>query len=91
MGLVADVHDSYGVRPASFGAIGISAMMHGHWRSTEWEQLVPFRTWRNTNTAVAAAALTDLLGVNIPLRWSIAHLHQAVVDGEAHVRRGSRA
>src|SRR6185437_10651836 len=49
------------------------------------ELLVPFRTWRNTNTGVAAAELTELFGLNIPLRWSIAHLHQAVVDGEAHV------
>ena len=85
-GLVADAHDRYGVRPTSFGAIGISAMMHGYLAfDADGDLLVPFRTWRNTSTSVAAAELTDLLGVNIPLRWSIAHLHQAVVDGEAHV------
>jgi len=86
--LVADVHDRYGVRPTTFGALGISAMMHGYLAfDAEGGLLVPFRTWRNTNTAVAAAELTELLGVNIPLRWSIAHLHQAVLDGEEHVPR----
>ena len=84
--LVSDVHDRYGVRPASFGAIGISAMMHGYLAfDASGELLVPFRTWRNTNTGVAAAELTELLGVNIPLRWSVAHVHQAVVDAEPHV------
>ncbi|WP_460796350.1 xylulokinase [Microbacterium sp. GXF0217] len=84
--LVADAHDRYGVKPTTFGAIGVSAMMHGYLAFDEaGELLVPFRTWRNTNTSVAAAELTELLGVNIPLRWSIAHLHQAVVDAEAHV------
>jgi len=87
-GLVADVHDRYGVRPATFGALGISAMMHGYLAfDAAGDLLVPFRTWRNTNTSVAAAELTELLGVNIPLRWSIAHLHQAVLDGEEHVPR----
>lgn len=86
--LVADAHDRYGVRPATFGAIGISAMMHGYLAfDATGELLVPFRTWRNTNTGVAASGLTALLGVNIPLRWSIAHLHQAVIDAEAHVPR----
>ena len=86
--LVADVHDRYGVRPTTVGAIGISAMMHGYLAfDAERELLVPFRTWRNTSTAVAAAELTELLGVNIPLRWSIAHLHQAMLDGEEHVPR----
>jgi len=89
--LVADVHDRYGVRPRTFGALGVSAMMHGYLAfDAEGDLLVPFRTWRNTNTAVAAAELTELLGVNIPLRWSIAHLHQAVVDGEGHVPRIAR-
>lgn len=84
--LVADAHERHGVRPETFGAIGISAMMHGYLAfDAQGELLTPFRTWRNTNTGVAAAELTDLLGVNIPLRWSIAHLHQAVVDGEEHV------
>ncbi|MGW8483007.1 xylulokinase [Microbacterium sp. NPDC055903] len=84
--LVTDAEERHGVRPATFGAIGVSAMMHGYLAfDATGEQLVPFRTWRNTNTGVAAAELTELLGVNIPLRWSIAHLHQAVVDAEPHV------
>ncbi|GAA2943410.1 FGGY-family carbohydrate kinase [Microbacterium luteolum] len=86
--LVADAEQQHGIRPESFGAIGISAMMHGYLAfDAAGELLVPFRTWRNTNTGVASAELTELLGVNIPLRWSIAHLHQAVVDGEGHVPR----
>ncbi|WP_042541417.1 xylulokinase [Microbacterium sp. MEJ108Y] len=84
--LAADAESRHGVRPETFGAIGISAMMHGYLAfDAQGELLVPFRTWRNTNTGAAAAELTDLLGVNIPLRWSIAHLHQAVLEGEAHV------
>ena len=86
--LADDVQVRYGVRPTTFGALGISAMMHGYLAFDEAGALLaPFRTWRNTHTAVAAAELTELLGVNIPLRWSIAHLHQAVVDGEEHVPR----
>ena len=84
--LVADIDKQYGVRPEGYGAIGVSAMMHGYLAfDSAGDQLVPFRTWRNTTTGVAAAELTDLFGVNIPLRWSIAHLHQAVVDHEPHV------
>lgn len=84
--LVADVERRYGVQPATFGAIGVSGMMHGYLAfDADGELLVPFRTWRNTSTGAAAAELTELFGVNIPLRWSIAHLHQAVRDGEAHV------
>ncbi len=86
--LVADAHDRWGVRPETFGAIGVSAMMHGYLAfDADGELLVPFRTWRDTTTGAAAAELTELLGVNIPLRWSIAHLHQAVLDGEEHVSR----
>ncbi|WP_372969211.1 xylulokinase [Microbacterium sp.] len=84
--LVADAHERHGVRPETFAAIGISAMMHGYLAfDAQGELLTPFRTWRNTTTGAAASELTELLGVNIPLRWSIAHLHQAVLDGEAHV------
>jgi len=84
--LVVDIEKQYGVRPEGYGAIGVSAMMHGYLAfDSAGDQLVPFRTWRNTTTGVAAAELTDLFGVNIPLRWSIAHLHQAVVDQEPHV------
>ena len=86
--LVADVERRYGVRPETFGAIGVSAMMHGYLAfDAEGELLVPFRTWRNTSTGAASAELTELFGVNIPLRWSIAHLHQAVLDNEPHVAR----
>jgi sugar (pentulose or hexulose) kinase len=84
--LVADVEARYGVRPASYGAIGVSAMMHGYLAFDRDDALlVPFRTWRNTTTGAAAAELTDAFGVNIPLRWSVAHLHQAVLDNDPHV------
>jgi sugar (pentulose or hexulose) kinase len=85
-GLVADVETRFGVRPESFGAIGISAMMHGYLAFDERDELlVPFRTWRNTTTGRASEDLSGLFGVNIPLRWSVAHLHQAVLDAEPHV------
>jgi sugar (pentulose or hexulose) kinase len=84
--LVADIESQYGVRPTAYGAIGVSAMMHGYLAFDEaGSQLVPFRTWRNTSTGPAAAELSSLFGVNIPLRWSIAHVHQAVLDAEPHV------
>jgi sugar (pentulose or hexulose) kinase len=86
--LLADAKRQFEVTPRSFRAIGISAMMHGYLAFDEsGELLVPFRTWRNTSTGDAAAELTDLFGVNIPLRWSIAHLQQAVRDNEPHVPR----
>ncbi|RFA07589.1 ATPase [Subtercola boreus] len=85
-GLVEDIEARHGVLPTSFGAIGISAMMHGYLAfDSAGELLVPFRTWRNTSTGPAAAELTEAFGANIPLRWSIAHLHQAVLDAEPHV------
>ena len=81
-----DAERRHGVRPATVGAIGVSAMMHGYLAfDAAGDLLTPFRTWRNTNTGPAAAALSSELGVNIPLRWSIAHLYQAVLDGEPHV------
>lgn len=84
--LVADSERRHGVRPTAFGAIGVSAMMHGYLPfDAAGELLVPFRTWRNTSTGAASAELGALFGVNIPLRWSIAHLHQAVLDNEPHV------
>jgi sugar (pentulose or hexulose) kinase len=84
--LVADAERRHGVRPEAYGAIGVSAMMHGYLAfDADGELLVPFRTWRNTSTGPAAAELSALFGVNIPLRWSIAHLHQAVLDQEPHV------
>lgn len=69
-------------------AVGISGMMHGYLAfDEEWNLLVPFRTWQNTITAQAAAELTQLFGFNIPQRWSIAHLYQAVLNGEVHVQQ----
>ena len=69
-------------------AMGVSAMMHGYLAfDRDWNLLVPFRTWQNTMTGQAAAMLTDLFGFNIPQRWSIAHLCQAVMNGEEHVPR----
>jgi sugar (pentulose or hexulose) kinase len=86
--LVTDAERRHGVRPTVFEALGISAMMHGYLAFDEaGELLVPFRTWRNTTTGPAAAELSSLFGVNIPLRWSIAHLHQAVLDAEPHLPR----
>ena len=84
--LVADVQRRYDVTPQTFGAIGVSAMMHGYLAfDANDELLVPFRTWRNTSTGPAAAELSERFGLNIPLRWSIAHLHQAILDEEPHV------
>lgn len=84
--LRANVQEKYGVELTKVGAIGISAMMHGYLAfDAEGNLLAPFRTWRNTTTGPAAAELTSLLGFNIPLRWSIAHLYQAILNGEQHV------
>lgn len=70
----------------SIAAMGISAMMHGYLAfDKDWNLLVPFRTWQNTVTAQAAERLTALFDFNIPQRWSIAHLYQAVLNDEAHV------
>ena len=67
-------------------AMGVSAMMHGYLAfDKDWNLLVPFRTWQNTMTGPAAAELTELFGFNIPQRWSVAHLYQAVLNGESHV------
>lgn len=67
-------------------AMGISGMMHGYLAfDRDWNLLTPFRTWLNTITAQAAEELTALFGFNIPQRWSIAHLYQAVLNGEEHV------
>ena len=81
-----DVREKYGVSLKKIGAIGISAMMHGYLAfDAQGKLLAPFRTWRNTITGPAAAELTELFQFNIPQRWSIAHLHQAILNGEAHV------
>lgn len=86
--LTADVERLYSTRIETLAAIGISAMMHGYLPfDKEGHILTPFRTWRNTNTGRAAAELSRLFDFNIPLRWSISHLYQAILDGEEHVGR----
>ena len=84
--LAADVMENYGTALTKIGAVGISAMMHGYLPfDSDGRLLTPFRTWRNTATGEAAGELTELLGFNIPQRWSIAHLYQAILNGEEHV------
>ena len=81
-----NVAKSYGVTLRRLKALGFSAMMHGYMAfDSAGELLVPFRTWRNTNTARAAKELTELFHFNIPLRWSIAHLYEAILEQETHV------
>ncbi len=78
---------STGEKLESVSAMGISAMMHGYLPfNKNGELLTPFRTWRNTNTSVAAEKLTDTMQFNIPERWSIAHIYQAMLDNEPHVK-----
>lgn len=87
LNLAADVLEKYGVQLKKIGAIGFSAMMHGYMAFDKNDQLlVPFRTWRNSTTGPAAEALTELFSYNIPQRWSIAHLYQAILNGEEHVK-----
>ena len=82
----ADLTDKLGEPVTTFGAIGVSGMMHGYLPfDREDRQLAEFRTWRNTITGPAAEKLTELFGFNIPQRWSIAHLYQAILNGEKHV------
>ena len=86
--LAADVKARYGVQLTTVGVLGVSAMMHGYLAlDADGQLLTPFRTWRNTNTGAAVQVLSRLFGHNIPHRWSIAHLYQAVLDGEEHVPR----
>ena len=81
-----DVRKRYDVEIEHLASIGISAMMHGYMPfDAEGHLMVPFRTWRNTNTGEAAAALSKLFVYNIPLRWSISHLYQAILNKEEHV------
>ncbi len=82
---IADLIKDFGEVP-DISALGISAMMHGYIALDEnGDMLAPFLTWRNTNAAVAAEILTKLFGVNVPMRWSIAQLYQAILNDEAHV------
>lgn len=85
--LCADVEKKYQTPIRSLAAIGFSAMMHGYLAfDKNGELLVPFRTWRNTITEEAAGKLTEEFSYNIPQRWSISHLYQAILNQEAHVR-----
>ena len=85
--LVRDVQTRHGVELTQLASLGISAMMHGYLPfAADGTQLAPFRTWRNTYTTDAAGELSEALGLNIPLRWSIAHLLHAIRGGEEHVR-----
>nr|WP_154306709.1 FGGY-family carbohydrate kinase [Metabacillus lacus] len=82
------VEQQYEITISSIGSIGFSAMMHGYMAFDHaGELLVPFRTWRNATTSAAAKELTDLFQFNIPERWSIAHLYQAVLNEETHISR----
>ena len=86
--LVKDVRDKYGVTLTTIGSMGFSGMMHGYMPFDEkGELLVPFRTWRNTMTGEAVKVLSPLFEFNIPQRWSIAHLYQAILNKEEHVER----
>src|SRR5574344_482207 len=85
--LRSNIKEQYGIELETLAAIGISAMMHGYMAFNDKEEiLVPFRTWRNTNTGKAAAELSELFHFNVPLRWSISHLYQAILNNEEHVK-----
>lgn len=85
--LLVDVKEKYGVVIKKLAAIGFSGMMHGYLAfDKEKKLLVPFRTWRNTITGEAADKLTEVFNFNIPQRWSIAHLYQAILNDESHVK-----
>jgi len=85
--LSREVFENYNARLQTVGAIGFSAMMHGYLAfDKDGNLLVPFRTWRTTTTAQAATALTELFQFNVPHRWSIAHLYQAILNKEPHIK-----
>ncbi len=84
--LKKDVSEKYGVELTKLASLGFSAMMHGYLAfDAEGKLLVPFRTWRNSTTGPAAEQLSELFQYNIPQRWSISHLYQAILNGEDHV------
>ena len=84
--MAQNVEAAYGEKLARIGHIGFSAMMHGYLAfDKNGELLVPFRTWQNTNTSEAHEKLSELFQYNIPERWSIAHLYQAVLNKEEHI------
>ena len=85
--LAEDVKAKYGVTLTTVGAMGFSAMMHGYMVFDKDDNiLVPFRTWRNNTAAEAGEKLTELFNYHIPARWSVAHLYQAILNGEEHVK-----
>lgn len=85
--MAADAEEKYGAKITKLASIGFSAMMHGYMVfDKDGKLLVPFRTWRNTITEQASKELTELFGYPIPQRWSIAHLYQAILNGEEHVK-----
>ena len=85
--LAAQYREKYGTPLQNVDALGVSAMMHGYLPfDKDGRQLAAFRTWRNTTTGPAAEALTERFGFNIPQRWSVAHLYQAMLKDEAHVK-----
>ena len=82
-----EVKTRFGIEIENLAAIGISAMMHGYLPfNKQGDLLAPFRTWRNTNTGEAAKVLSQLFVYNIPLRWSISHIYQAILDKEDHIK-----
>lgn len=86
LSLTEDIKRRYGIIPCSYGAIGISAMMHGYMAFDRNNTLLcPFRTWRNTITAEASEELTELFGFPVPQRWSIAHLYKEILEKSAHL------
>lgn len=85
--LQTNVSKTHGAKVSTLDSLAVSAMMHGYLGfDAAGELLIPFRTWRNTNTAVAAKELSELLNYNIPLRWSIAHLHQLIIENDPHLK-----
>ena len=85
--LAENVKEQYGEELISVGALGVSAMMHGYMPfNKDGELLVPFRTWRNNITGQASEELMELFQYNVPQRWSIAHLYQAILNKEEHVK-----
>ena len=85
--LAKDVSEKYDATLTTVGSMGISAMMHGYLPFDKQDNLLAaFRTWRNTTTEKAATKLTEVFDFSIPQRWSIAHLYQAMLNGESHVK-----
>ena len=86
--LTAQIEERYGIQLRTLGGLGVSAMMHGYLAfDREGQLLTPFRTWRNTSTGPAAQDLSNALDFNVPMRWSIAHLYQAILNDEEHLSR----